>query len=108
MRSRSRDTSSTPARARWELRFAIRDTGIGVPAGRRKELFQAFSRLDVAGARTPAGTGLGLAISRTLVEAMGGTIGVESEGIPGRGSTFAFTIRAEAAPAGLERAEAAA
>ena len=87
----------------WELHFAIRDTGIGVPVDRRKELFQAFSQLDVAGARAPGGTGLGLAISRMIVEAMGGTVSVVSEGVPGRGSTFAFTIRAEAAPAGAER-----
>jgi signal transduction histidine kinase/ActR/RegA family two-component response regulator len=81
----------------WELRFAVRDTGAGIPPERQAELFQAFHQLDAA--RTPRGVGLGLAISRTLVEAMGGAIAVESEGVPGRGAVFHFTIRAgESAP----------
>ncbi len=77
----------------FELRFAVRDTGIGVPLERRGELFQSFTQLDVSSERRASGTGLGLAISRALAEAMGGTIWVESEGVPGRGSTFYFTIR---------------
>src|SRR5262249_2344638 len=86
---------AVPGAPVWELRFAVRDTGVGVPFDRRDQLFQSFSQLEMAGARKPSGTGLGLAISRALVEAMGGQIGVESEGIAGRGSTFWFTIRAE-------------
>jgi signal transduction histidine kinase len=84
-------------RPSWELRFAVRDTGIGVPLERRGELFQSFTQLDASSARRASGTGLGLAISRALAEAMGGTIWVESEGAPGRGSTFYVTIRARAA-----------
>jgi signal transduction histidine kinase/ActR/RegA family two-component response regulator len=89
-----------PADARdvpvWELRFAVRDTGIGVPLERRGELFQSFTQLDSSSARRASGTGLGLAISRALAEAMSGTIWLESEGIPGRGSTFYVTIRVRA------------
>jgi signal transduction histidine kinase len=77
----------------FELRFAVRDTGVGVPLDRRGELFQSFTQLDASSARRASGTGLGLAISRALAEAMGGTIWVESEGVPGRGSTFYVTTR---------------
>jgi signal transduction histidine kinase len=91
------------AQGTWELRFAVRDTGIGVPLERRGELFQSFTQLEASGARRASGSGLGLAISRALAEAMGGTIWVESEGVPGRGSTFYATIRA---PAEFERVRA--
>jgi signal transduction histidine kinase/CheY-like chemotaxis protein len=87
----------------WELCFAIRDTGVGVPPGRYGELFQSFHQLDAADARKSSGTGLGLAISQALVGAMGGRISVESAGVPGRGSTFRFAIRAEV-PIGAVRA----
>ena len=86
------------AQGTWELRFAVRDTGIGVPIERRGELFQSFTQLEASSARRASGSGLGLAISRALAEAMGGTIWVESEGVPGRGSTFYATIRARAEP----------
>jgi signal transduction histidine kinase/CheY-like chemotaxis protein len=86
----------------WELRFAVRDTGVGVPPDRRDQLFQSFSQIEVS-KRKRSGTGLGLAISRALVEAMGGTIWVESEGVPGRGATFAFAVCVEV-PVGATRA----
>jgi PAS domain S-box-containing protein len=81
-----------------EIHFAVKDTGIGIPPERVDRLFQAFSQVDASTTRKYGGTGLGLAISKHLCEMMGGSIWVESEGIPGRGTTFHFTIRAETIP----------
>ncbi len=81
---------TTPNQRKCELQFAVRDTGIGIPAERMDRLFKSFSQVDSSTTRLYGGTGLGLAISKQLVELMGGRIWVESEA--GRGSTFSFTI----------------
>ena len=70
----------------------MRDTGIGIPPDRVDRLFHSFSQVDASTTRRYGGTGLGLAISKRLSEMMGGTMWVESPGIPGQGSTFHFTV----------------
>ncbi|WP_150266865.1 PAS domain-containing hybrid sensor histidine kinase/response regulator [Paenibacillus tepidiphilus] len=83
---------SAPAHNQVILKFTVKDTGIGIPEGSQKLLFQSFSQLHPAINRKYGGTGLGLAISKKLVELLGGAIGVDS--IPDQGSEFYFTVNA--------------
>jgi signal transduction histidine kinase len=78
----------------FEIRFAVEDTGIGIPPDRIDRLFQSFSQVDASTTRKYGGTGLGLAICRRLTELLGGRIWVESE--PGKGTRFVFTIQSSA------------
>jgi two-component system, sensor histidine kinase and response regulator len=75
---------------KMKLKFAVRDTGIGIAPDRINTLFAPFIQADSSTTRRFGGTGLGLSISSRLAQAMGGTIEVDST--PGQGSTFQFAI----------------
>ncbi|MBX7182828.1 MAG: response regulator, partial [Bacteroidia bacterium] len=74
----------------YEIRFQIKDSGIGIPNEKIGTIFDSFSQAEIGTSRKYGGTGLGLSISKSLVELQGGRIWVESQ--PGSGSNFEFTI----------------
>jgi len=82
---------------RWQVHFAVKDTGIGIDRAHLPRLFRTFSQVDASTTRRFGGTGLGLAITKRLAEMMGGRAWVESE--LGLGSVFHVTIEAPAGPA---------
>ncbi len=95
----ARDSPAGDSPDQFELRFAVRDTGVGIPHQRLDAIFESFSQVDASTSRKYGGTGLGLAISRHLSQLMGGRIWVESE--LGRGPTFHFSVGVRAADPGV-------
>jgi two-component system, sensor histidine kinase and response regulator len=85
------DVNADDGRENANLKFFIRDTGIGIRQDDRDRIFSGFSQADSTISRKFGGTGLGLSISKMLVEMMGGHISVVSE--PGKGSEFKFSLR---------------
>ncbi len=81
---------------RAKLYFEVKDTGIGIPAEKKAQIFEAFSQADISVTRKYGGTGLGLTISSEFVKLMGGQLGLESE--VGQGSKFFFTLELEEIP----------
>jgi two-component system sensor histidine kinase/response regulator len=84
-----------------QLKFSVRDTGIGMTPQQAAKLFQPFSQADMSTTRKHGGTGLGLTISRRLVELMGGQIWLDTEA--GVGTTFNFTVWLEIGQTGGHR-----
>ncbi len=74
------------------MRISVSDTGIGIKPEHHEKVFKEFEQVDSSYGRQQHGTGLGLSLTRKLVELHGGRIWVESEGVEGQGSTFAFLI----------------
>jgi signal transduction histidine kinase len=72
------------------VEFFVKDTGLGISADHREQIFERFRQVEDSSTRKYGGNGLGLAISKSLIELLGGTIGMDSE--IGKGSTFYFTI----------------
>jgi PAS domain S-box-containing protein len=90
------NNTDSASSTKYEICFAVQDTGIGIPQNQMARLFEYFSQVDSSTSRRYGGTGLGLVISKRLSEMMGGRIWVKSQ--VGQGSTFYFTIIAESVP----------
>lgn len=85
-----------------EVRFAVRDTGIGIPRELHETLFEDFSQVDSTLQKRLRGTGLGLSLCKRFADLLGGRVGVESE--PGKGSTFFVVIPLALQPEGADEA----
>jgi CheY-like chemotaxis protein len=106
LRTEGKDTTASPEWGDGEIvciHFAVQDTGKGLTEAEKKLLFQRFSQASPRTHITYGGSGLGLFISRELVELQGGEIGVSSES--GKGSTFAFYVKARRSSAPTNDAE---
>jgi signal transduction histidine kinase/CheY-like chemotaxis protein len=73
------------------IEVSVRDSGLGIPRNAIHRLFETFYRVDNTDRREIAGTGLGLAISKRIIQSMGGTIAIESDGL-GEGACVTFTL----------------
>lgn len=91
---RARGGAGSQQSAARQIQISVRDRGLGVPPRDIPKLFNRFVRLERDIAGSVRGTGVGLYMCRMLIEAMGGRIWVESSGVPGEGSTFAFVLPA--------------
>ena len=91
-----RASLETEDEERTMVRFAVTDTGIGIPFDKQEKLFTPFTQVDGSTTRKYGGTGLGLSIAKQLVVLMGGRIGIESE--EGKGTIFWFTTVFEKQP----------
>lgn len=106
------DTGSVTLKAACEtleagerLIITVADTGIGIPPDRIEDIFESFQQVDGGVTRRFGGTGLGLSISRSLAEAMGGSLGVDS--VLGQGSVFTLVLPLVRPQAALQAGEAA-
>jgi len=81
---------SEKSKTEGQLHISIKDTGIGIPEDKMKDLFESFTQVDASTTRKYGGTGLGLTISKKLAHIMGGSVHVSS--VEGEGSTFSFDI----------------
>jgi signal transduction histidine kinase/CheY-like chemotaxis protein/ligand-binding sensor domain-containing protein len=88
------DLVKTELNGQMEIKFAVKDSGIGIPSEKLERLFKSFSQVDSSTTRKYGGTGLGLVIADKLVALMGGSFVVASK--ENEGSTFSFTIRTRA------------
>ena len=86
-------TVSMEKAERGRVRFAVKDTGIGISEADREKIFDRFYRVDKARSREMGGNGLGLAIAQEIVNLHKGEISVESE--QGKGTTFFVELRAK-------------
>jgi signal transduction histidine kinase len=99
------ESTDEQAKSNPQVCISVKDTGPGIPPEEIPQLFQRFARLKRDMSGTVRGTGLGLYVCKQLIEAMHGTIWVESTGVAGEGSRFCFTLDLAAAPSHVATSE---